>query len=295
MKYEIIQLSLENEQPCFLNCTYYIKDEDRTRSFSVEVNEDLVMEDIETLANNQSDMIVMGFIQKYDPLFMKDMFVSKVEQADINLNNGKLFFKDNIELDEATSSVIFNQILKDKEIDKITVENFRKKLNDNTSDFVREQLISWLQYMGLVEGETLTIAPDGDLIGYKGLTRNSNNEMVSINAGPGIVNGESFEHTHLRNEPGDIVEIDRELVNDDPATGCASGLHIGTFSYARGFAQTDVVLCKFNPADVVSVPVDCEAQKVRVCKYEVIDKVDKPIKPGFLPQGEDINVLLQKS
>ena len=292
MKYEIIQLSLENEQPCFLNCTYYIEDEDRTRSFSVEVNEDLVMGDIETLANNQSDMIVMGFIQKYDPLFMKDMFVSKVEQADINLNNGKLFFKADVELDEATSSVIFKQILRDRNIDRATVENFRRKLNDNTSDFVREQLLSWLQYMGLVEGETLTIAPDGDLIGYKGLTRNIHNEMVSINSGPGIVNGERFQNTNLVNEPGNIVEIDRELVNDDPATGCASGLHIGTFSYARGFAQTDVVLCKFNPADVVSVPIDCEAQKVRVCKYEVIDKVDKPIKPGFLPQGEDIHVLL---
>lgn len=253
------------------------------------------MEDVNVLLDNtDSDLIVTGFIHKYDPLFMKENFVSQIEQSQINLENGKLFFRDDVEIDEATSAVIYKQIMKNKTIDKTTVENFRKKVNENISPFVKEQLLTWIQYMGLVEGETLTIAPDGDLIGYKGVTKSPNGKMVSIHSGPGIVNGEKFLNVRLENEPGNIVEIDRDIVDDDPATGCSSGLHIGTFSYASSFADTDVVLCKFDPADVVSVPVDCQAQKVRVCKYEVIDKVKKPIKLGFLDQNEDIRGLISE-
>ena len=296
MKYEIRQLNLDSEDDStVLNCSYYITEEDRVRSFSLEVDETLIMEDVNALLDNiDSDLIVTGFIHKYDPLFMKENFVSQMEQSQINYDNGKLFFRDDVEIDEATSAVIYKQIMKNKTIDKITVENFRKKVNENISPFVREQLLTWIQYMGLVEGETLTIAPDGDLIGYKGLTKSPNGKMVSIHSGPGIVNGEKFQNARLENEPGNIVEIDRDIVDDDPATGCSSGLHIGTFSYASRFADTDVVLCKFDPADVVSVPVDCNAQKVRVCKYEVIDKVNKPIKLGFLNQNEDIRGLISE-
>ena len=33
-----------------------------------------------------------------------------------------------------------------------------------------------------------------------------------------------------------------------------------------------------NPKDVVSVPLDCECQKVRTCAYEVVADYDGPLK-----------------
>lgn len=35
--------------------------------------------------------------------------------------------------------------------------------------------------------------------------------------------------------------------------------------------QGRTVVCRFNPRDCVSVPRDYNAQKVRVCKYEVVE------------------------
>jgi hypothetical protein len=33
-------------------------------------------------------------------------------------------------------------------------------------------------------------------------------------------------------------------------------------------------LVRFNPADAVSVPQDSECQKLRVCKYEILEEVE---------------------
>ena len=49
-------------------------------------------------------------------------------------------------------------------------------------------------------------------------------------------------------------------------------MHVGTFDYASSWAGNSgkVVLVKFDPSDIVSVPTDCEHQKMRVSGYTVI-------------------------
>jgi hypothetical protein len=37
-----------------------------------------------------------------------------------------------------------------------------------------------------------------------------------------------------------------------------------------------VVKVKINPRDVVSVPRDCDFQKLRTCRYEVLAEIDNP-------------------
>jgi hypothetical protein len=43
---------------------------------------------------------------------------------------------------------------------------------------------------------------------------------------------------------------------------------VGSEEYATSFGQRTVIV-KVNPRDVVSVPLDCDCQKMRVCEYEV--------------------------
>lgn len=139
---------------------------------------------------------------------------------------------------------------------------FYEKLQANPVAHSREQLFAWLR------DRDFSITEDGDFIAYKGLR----SDLTSCNSGPGIVNGESVTG-HLDNSPGNVVSIARSYVAVDPSTGCAQGLHAGTWEYASSFGQR-VVEVRINPAQVVSVPTDCDAQKLRVCQYEVLDEVE---------------------
>jgi hypothetical protein len=83
------------------------------------------------------------------------------------------------------------------------------------------------------------------------------------------------------NSVGTTVEMPRNQVNEDSAQTCSAGLHVANWTYAHTqFASndpaTDVMLeVEVNPADVVSIPVDYDNAKMRVCKYKVLGVVDK--------------------
>ena len=79
------------------------------------------------------------------------------------------------------------------------------------------------------------------------------------------------------NSPGQVVEMPRENVVDDPNQTCAAGLHVCAISYlSSGWGCSGrTIAVKVNPADVVSVPKDYKFAKMRVCKYEVIGDIDE--------------------
>lgn len=143
--------------------------------------------------------------------------------------------------------------------------NFLDKISQNPSENSREQ------FYDFVTRHKMTITPEGDVIAYKGVKVDKDGIPRSIHAGPGIVDGVTFESDHLPNHKGAIVTIPRSYVNGDQFVGCSRGLHVGTYNYAENFAQGMTLTCKFNPRDVVSVPNDCNFQKVRVARYEVLD------------------------
>lgn len=81
------------------------------------------------------------------------------------------------------------------------------------------------------------------------------------------------------NRVGKVVEVERGEVDDNPDNECSHGLHLGAFHYIPHYGLHDsnsrVVLCAFWPHDVVAVPRDYNGSKMRVCRYEVIQEVDK--------------------
>lgn len=165
------------------------------------------------------------------------------------------------------------------------MSNFIARLYQNTTRYVREQLFSWLKAnFDDKSTHSFTIMPDGRFVGYKGCRRDELNNIVSINSGHGFVNGTEYTNAHLPNNVGDVVSMPREEVQDDPQTGCSTGLHVGTYEYASQFASGVLVRVAVAPEDVVSIPLDCEWQKLRACRYEVLETEDRPV-DEFLYDG----------
>lgn len=140
--------------------------------------------------------------------------------------------------------------------------NFYEKIAANPSAHSRDQLYTWL------EAHNFTIDKDGFILMYKGVRDNGDGTYGSIHAGPAIVNGQEV-NGYVPQTIGDTVEFPRSKVNADPSQGCSTGLHASNFAYARSFTTGAVLTVSVDPADVVSVPTDCNAQKVRVCRYTV--------------------------
>lgn len=145
---------------------------------------------------------------------------------------------------------------------------FVENLYANTSDFVREQLFGWINYENM-HGQGFTITEDGCFIGYKGCA-GTEEDPVSINHGTAWVDGVKRSGA-IPNPVGAVVEMPRSEVEANPAVGCSYGLHVGTYDYAKGWARGVLLRVKVNPRDVVSVPTECDAQKIRTCRYEILE------------------------
>ena len=69
----------------------------------------------------------------------------------------------------------------------------------------------------------------------------------------------------------------REDVMDDRNVACGPEFHVCSLDYITdiGWNNSDshLMVCEVNPIDVVSVPVDCEFQKLRCCAYTVVGEL----------------------
>jgi hypothetical protein len=134
---------------------------------------------------------------------------------------------------------------------------FVKRLDENPSKRSVDSLYDW------VEANGLSLNADGHIVAYKGVT----NDSKSIHSGTAFVNG--TKHVgQIPNAIGDVITMPRNQVQDDPSIGCHTGLHVGSHGYASSFGSR-LLTVTVDPADVVSVPTDCGAAKMRVCRYTV--------------------------
>lgn len=151
---------------------------------------------------------------------------------------------------------------------------FVQNLYDNPSQRCLAELYKFLEH------KKLPITEDGCFIGWKGVSVANSDFTDKMKRS--VLKGQlvdKYTGTSFRNEPGDVNEMSRNQVCDDPEVGCSGGLHIGSFEYAKGWSSV-VVVCKVNPRDVVSVARDSDFQKVRCCKYQVLS-VDKGSELGY--------------
>lgn len=146
---------------------------------------------------------------------------------------------------------------------------FLENVAQNQSANSIDSIYNWLN------NRNFTITRDGQIIAYKGVKIGANGESLSRRSGFGIVNGVTY-NDFLPNPEGAVVEIPRSKVDADNAVGCSTGLHAGTWKYAHTYARGRVLRVQIHPRDIVAVPEHAEYQKLRVCRYVVLEETDAP-------------------
>lgn len=156
---------------------------------------------------------------------------------------------------EALPSLLSERLIKmaEEDADYAPLVKFWERLRNNpSSSSVAElyDLLSRNHHALIADGEHI-----GCFLAYKYVT-------------------EDYKDIHSRtfdNSVGKTVSIERRKVDDNRRNECSYGLHVGSWEYVKQWAHScpiiDVIV---DPADVVSVPLDENAQKCRTCKYIVL-------------------------
>ena len=139
-------------------------------------------------------------------------------------------------------------------LDCVHLFKFILKLNLNPSKRAVDELYTFLEH------RALPITDNGNFLAYKAVR-------------------EDFTDKHtgkFLNTVDAVLEMPRNKVDDDKNIGCSYGFHAGTIEYAKQFSggYGHIMLVEINPSDVVSIPTDCEFQKLRTCKYKVVGEYE---------------------
>ena len=148
---------------------------------------------------------------------------------------------------------------------------FLKNLMENPSMQSQKELYDFLEH------ESLPITEDGYFLAYKAVRSDYMDKYRG-----------TFD-----NHVGNVCQMTRSKVDDDRSRGCSNGLHAGALNYVAGYGSVEsndkIVIVKINPKDVVSVPSDCNFEKLRTCRYEVVGEYQgellKPLYNASLENG----------
>jgi len=150
---------------------------------------------------------------------------------------------------------------------------FLNNLMENPSMQSQKELYDFLEH------EHLPITEDGHFLAYKAVRNDFMDKYRGV----------------FDNHVGNVCEMTRSKVDDDRGRGCSNGLHAGALNYVAGYGSLEagdkIVIVKINPRDVVSVPSDCNFEKLRTCRYEVVGEYQgellKPLYSASLDAGVD--------
>jgi hypothetical protein len=141
--------------------------------------------------------------------------------------------------------------------------NFLDKLMQNPSRRAVSELYRFLEH------KKMPLTPDGNFLAYKSVRSDWTDHHT----------GKFF------NTVGSVLEMTRQAVCDDANIGCSYGFHAGSLDYAQNFhGGSRLLIVEINPADVVSIPHDCNCQKLRTAKYKVVGTFERPLEEALNTQ-----------
>jgi hypothetical protein len=226
----------------------------------------LLLEDIK---NDDAD----AFVKHYD---IRKAF-EDYTIGNVTIKGGEVWYGEN-RLGGVVVDRIFDFMANGLPVDPIL--SFVNKLYLNPSSRAVNELYKFLEH------KNLPITPDGNFRAYKGL----NGDFYSCTAGKlTLVQGKANNKGQIFNGVGETIECVRHQVDDNKDNTCSYGLHAGSLEYARDFAQGKLVIVEINPADVVSIPSDCNGQKLRTCKYVVVEEYVAPLNSTYTEASSDFN------
>ena len=207
------------------------------------------------------DVVVQHLIKgEYD----KAWELADIKKAIETFSNGI------VEVNEAEEVLLHGQVIRNGMAEKLIqmvkdgesgVEAFAKFMEavmmDVASDHVREQL--W----PFIESQCIELNSDGTFTGYRAVRH----DYMDKHSG-------TFD-----NSVGQTPSIPRNLVDSDPNTPCSAGLHVGSLAYAEAFRTGNdrLIKVKCHVRDVVSVPYDYNAGKLRCCRFTVVEDITHTI------------------
>ena len=216
-----------------------------------------------------------------DPGVKVQNYFQRVSER-VTVTNGHLYV-DGDEVNDGLANTILRYM--DEGNDPTPLVNFLENVLANPNEHSRTQLYDWLSRYDFA------ITPEGHFLAYKGVYTHVGDDKYpyrSVNSGTATVDGQVYTG-QIPNGVGALVEMPRGDVQHDPAVGCHTGLHAGTFAYASTFASGATLLVDINPRDVVSVPTDCNWQKIRTCRYKVVSVVTEPVENALYDDGEELD------
>ena len=153
-------------------------------------------------------------------------------------------------------STLANRVLSFLEagLDCVHLFKFILKLNLNPSKRAVDELYTFLEH------RALPITDNGNFLAYKAVREDYSDKYSG----------------KFINAIDAVLEMPRNKVDDDKNVGCSYGFHAGTVEYAKDFMGREghLMIVEINPADVVSIPTDCQFQKLRTCKYKVVGEYE---------------------
>ena len=143
---------------------------------------------------------------------------------------------------------------------------FVEKLMENPSRRAVNELYAFLEH------KNMPLTPDGNFLAYKGVRSDFSD----------------WHSGQCPNKVGDVNEMPRRNVCDNANIGCSDGFHAGSLDYARQYGNGGhLMVVEIDPSDVVSVPLDCDCQKLRTCKYKVVSLFEKKLEEPMCDEYGD--------
>lgn len=180
------------------------------------------------------------------------------EDAEIEIRDGQVLYQG-----ESVHNLVVEKIMSFMRngLPYKPLVKFLGKLMDNPSRRSVDELYRFLEH------KNMPLTPEGNFLAYKGV----NEDFTDKYSG-------KFD-----NSVGNVLEMRRNGVCDDANMGCSSGFHAGSYEYAKGYASGggNLLVVEINPADVVSVPHDCNCQKLRTSKYKVVSVYETIERPAL--------------
>lgn len=210
--------------------------------------------------NKLLDALRHNNTERFEFLYEISSYIENYSEGSIEVRQGQIYW-DNYPMPELFAERVVD--MSSQGVNFQPMLNFLDNLSDNPSDRSIVELFDFLQH------KHLPITPDGHFLAYKAVR----GDFKDIYTGK------------FCNKVGNIVEVHRQDVDSNRENGCGNGLHVGSIDYVLDYGHgtrdddgninsdngNQFLVCKVNPKDVVSVPTDCKYQKLRTCRYEVVE------------------------
>jgi len=194
---------------------------------------------------------------KVERLFDTATAVEEYADGNVKVSNGVLTYKGEEVHNYCTEKIL--QFMSEDLPYKPLVKFF-EKLMQNPSRRAVNELYKFLEH------KAMPLTATGNFLAYKSVR----DDYTDWHTGK------------FSNKVGESLEMVRNNVCDDAEIGCSNGFHAGSLEYAESFGYGGhLMVVEINPTDVVSVPKDCDCQKLRTCKYKVVDHFKTKLKDSY--------------